>query len=277
MIGSAIYYFSLSVICLAIAIYNLHISSEGKIVKCYKIVQMDSTTYLQYNSSLVNVSESDQTLLNMLGLSMLLPGDSNEPVLGDSNTDTSANNSVNSTLRFLQDINNPIPGVKIYSVPVPQTNVLQILQKAAGAIYIVMLIFSLGLFFMINSLANMVPEEFAHISKFKRILACLCKVLPFLEIILHWLILLIILIIWGLFGTNMCKVSVSTQPGVVMGIDRYYKDTYVLNIVTSAFWILIHYGGAIARDIVYQEPFMYSPDVGNESCVKKLLFKKLGP
>ena len=57
----------------------------------------------------------------------------------------------------------------------------------------------------------------------------------------------------------------------------YEGDVKVLNLVNSIAWILLHYGGAVVRDMTYQEPFMYSPDTGEPNCFRTLFLKKLGP
>ncbi len=56
--GSAMYYLFLAVACLAIAIFDMNISSEGKTVQCYNSVLMDKSNYDSYLSTLNSIKYS---------------------------------------------------------------------------------------------------------------------------------------------------------------------------------------------------------------------------
>ena len=62
-----------------------------------------------------------------------------------------------------------------------------------------------------------------------------------------------------------CEISTNSTPGALTDPKQFAKDVNTLNLVNSGIWVLIHYGGGIFREIVYQEPFMYSPDIGTTS------------
>jgi hypothetical protein len=233
------YYLALSVFSLAIGIYNLSASSEGKTMTCYSLVEMDYETYLQYNKTLAN------------------------------------NNAGTTTgLRFIQG--DPTPTYELYIVKVTSSNIYSSLNMLIAIGYMVILVLSLYLTVVISYMANQLPEDFINVGKWKRFFSCFCKIFPIMIILLHWLLLVLILALWMMVLTKTCKTSESTtQLGVTAGM--YYNNVLVLNIVNTAIWILLHYGGATLREILYQEPFMYMPYVGSKNACCVILLRKLGP
>jgi hypothetical protein len=223
------YYLSVSVVCIAITIYNFNMSSTGKLMTCYQNVSMDNTTYSEYEKS-----------------------------LGSSATIQS----------------NYSDGY--YQVLQQGTNIYPSLNTITGIIYLTIMIICLFLSVIISYMSNLLPEDFISISKFKKILICLTKIFPVLIILLHWVILFIILAFWFMIFSNECNYSTSTTLyGISSGM--YFQNILVLNLVNSCLWILLHYGGAVLREILYEEPFMYMPYVGSKNKYAVIILKKLGP
>lgn len=238
--GSTMYYLTLAVAALAIGIYNFNIGGSGKNIQCCSITQMTEIEYKSYNDSLT---------------------------LGG---------AVATTNLCLSIVANQTDSANLFNVKQPSSNIFALLQFIIAILYIIIFGFALYMAFIISFMGNQVPEDFIKISTCKRVLACFCKIVPPLLILVHWLILILILVIWIMVITGNCKDSTSSQPGLVAGQNRYFNDTYMLNIISTSMWILIHYVGAIIKEITYTEPFMYSPDIGKPSC-KSIFLKKLGP
>jgi len=59
--------------------------------------------------------------------------------------------------------------------------------------------------------------------------------------------------------------------------NQYFINCLILVGIDTGFWCLLQYGTAIAREMMYEEPFMYSPLIGKKGMVKNLLVSKLGP
>jgi hypothetical protein len=123
----------------------------------------------------------------------------------------------------------------------------------------------------------MVPDDFIKVGWFKRTCAMFTKLLPPLNILLHWGIMILIIILWILVGTKHCPISAPTLGGFLHNVLMYADSSFVLAIVNSAFWIFLHYGGAIYRDLIYVEPFMYEPQIGKGGFCKAFFIRKLGP
>lgn len=256
MIAPAIYYLSLSITCLALCIYNLNISESSKGLQCYKIETMDATNYQNYINSLQNNTQNLTSAENYFNL----------------NTGTNTGVSSNPSTSFLSANNSGV----FYQVPVEETNKYKNLQKTIGALYIIISILSLFISLSVNYMSNLIPEDFINMGKIKRFFGSLSKLLPIVNIILHWVILGLIIVIWGFVGAKACEKSLSTDPSVISQPNKYYSDTWILNTVTSAFWILIHYLGSCLREIFYKEPFMYSQASIKKSCLRTF-FTKVGP
>ena len=168
-------------------------------------------------------------------------------------------------------------GITTYYVPVPGGNLYYIFAFGIAVAYGIILIMAILLTIVVYWMSDMVPEDFVKIGKCKRWTAVFTKILPPIIILIHWIILLLILVFWVMILMGSCEV---TQPSsTIFGFNslKYGRDSFVLNLVTSIIWVLLHYGGAIYRDITYTEPFMYSPDIGETSAFKSLVLKKLGP
>lgn len=141
--------------------------------------------------------------------------------------------------------------------------------------YIIILVLSIFLSCVINALSNQLPEDYLNMGKCKRFLACFCKIFPPVLIILSWINFILIIVIWIMLVVNKDYKYTDEKTGTEN--TDYEGDVKVLNLVNSIAWILLHYGGAVVRDMTYQEPFMYSPDTGEPNCFRTLFLKKLGP
>jgi hypothetical protein len=237
--GNSKYYLALTVATLSVGIYNFASSSEGAKLQCFSISSMTYQEYKAYNDSIANATTK-------------------VPILPANITLDAGENSV-------------------YDVPMAGSNIINMLQIVIAFAYIAVCGLSILLAAVIWWMENMVPDDFLNISKCKKACAILCKVIPPFLIFAHYIILIVIIIVWIMIVTGGCVMSVSNVPGIVVNKDKYSTDSKVLNIVTTCIWFLIHYGGAIVRDVVYQEPFMYSPVIGDQSVVKVIFLKKLGP
>ena len=164
-----------------------------------------------------------------------------------------------------------------YNVEVEEGNIYKTLTLVIAIIYIIYLVLSLFLSCVSNMMSNQTPEDYIKIGTCKKFLACFCKILPPVLIILSWINFILFVVFWILITVGKCEYSESITPGKFMGKKDYFNDNKVLILVNSCFWILLHYGGAIVRGMTYVEPFMYSPEIGKPNMIKTLLFKKLGP
>jgi len=162
-------------------------------------------------------------------------------------------------------------------VQVTEGNIYKTLTLIIAIIYIIYLVLSLFLSCVSNMMSNQTPEDYIKIGTCKKFLACFCKILPPVLIILSWVNFILFVVFWILITVGKCEYSYSDTPGKFMDKKDYFNDNKVLILVNSCFWILLHYGGAIVRGMTYVEPFMYSPEIGKPNMIKTLLFKKLGP
>ena len=153
------------------------------------------------------------------------------------------------------------------------SNLLALMQIIIAICYIIIASLSIILVLIINNMANMVPDDFLAIGSCKRFLASFTKICPPLFILIHYVIFIIIAIIWILTLIGTCSYSVPTGS-TYFDATKYFKQTQITNLVTSIIWFFLHFVGAIIRDIVYQEPFMFSPTIGKPtffgSCIKKV-------
>ena len=162
-------------------------------------------------------------------------------------------------------------------VQVTEGNIYKTLTLIIAIIYIIYLVLSLFLSCVSNMMSNQTPEDYIKIGTCKKFLACFCKILPPVLIILSWVNFILFVVFWILITVGKCEYSNSDTPGKFPDEKDYFNDNKVLILVNSCFWILLHYGGAIVRGMTYVEPFMYSPEIGKPNMIKTLLFKKLGP
>lgn len=167
--------------------------------------------------------------------------------------------------------------VDLTKVQVTEGNIYKTLTLIIAIIYIIYLVLSLFLSCVSNMMSNQTPEDYIKIGTCKKFLACFCKILPPVLIILSWINFILFVVFWILITVGKCEYSYSDTPGKFMDEKDYFNDNKVLILVNSCFWILLHYGGAIVRGMTYVEPFMYSPEIGKPNMIKTLLFKKLGP
>jgi len=167
--------------------------------------------------------------------------------------------------------------IDLDKVEVSEGNIYKTLTLIIAIIYIIYLVLSLFLSCVSNMMSNQTPEDYIKIGTCKKFLACFCKILPPVLIILSWINFILFVVFWILIIVGKCEYSKSITPGKFMDEKDYFNDNKVLILVNSCFWILLHYGGAIVRGMTYVEPFMYSPEIGKPNMIKTLLFKKLGP
>jgi hypothetical protein len=163
------------------------------------------------------------------------------------------------------------------TVEYEQGNSYKTLTLVIAIIYIIFLVLSLFLSCVSNMMSNQTPEDYVKIGTCKKFLACFCKILPPVLIILSWVNFILFIVFWIFIVTKKCEKSKSETPTTLLGENDYYNDNKVLALVNSCFWVLLHYGGAIVRGMTYVEPFMYSPEIGNPNIIKTLFLKKLGP
>jgi hypothetical protein len=250
------YYLFISVACLSIAIYNLTIADQSKNLHCYTIQQMD---FFALNNYIKQVGNETQ---NLTAVESYLTGTSvlkNFIELQNLNSSTSLGTSVT------------------YSIPLEKSNPYIKLQKAIGIIYVILTFLNLLMSSCVNFMMNLTPEDFFNMGRLKRYLGSVCKIVPILNIVVHWVIFIFIIVIWGYVGTKACDRSLEIGAGISIEIGRYYIEIWTLNTVSTGMWLLIHYLGACLRETFYQEPFMYNPPVGKKSCVRMMCFSKLGP
>ena len=243
MVGGVLYYIMLFVVSLSAGIYNFSVYSTGSKTICY-----------DDNPSIVVVS------INV---------SSNPP------------NSSNSSLQQINLVNNVSNSCLIQSSIIvgnyqydKSTNPLSSLQILLAIFYILICSLSFVLVLIINNMANMVPDDFLKIGNCKKFMAVFTKIFPPFFIVLHYVIFIIILAQCAMIINKTCYNSIFNCGA--KSDNRYYNTSYILNIVTSIIWIFLHYIAAVIRDIVYQEPFMYSPPIGKLTYFG-IILKRIGP
>jgi len=244
MVGGVLYYVMLFVMALSVGIYNFSVFSSGSATTCYAPQVIPAGASGSGSSS--NSSNSSTT-----------------PTV-----DPAASTSNSSTIPTTIVMKDGTTGEK-------STNIFAIIHIVIAIAYLVIAVLSLFLVLIINNMANMVPDDFLKIGGCKRFLACFTKVFPIMFILIHYLIMVAILAEWALYLIGSCNYAVP-NGATYYDETKYYKTVYVLNLVTTIFWAFLQYIGAIIRDVVYQEPFMYSPTVGKPS-FSSIMLKKIGP
>jgi hypothetical protein len=249
---SSYYYLYLAVVTLSISIYNFDIAALGKQRGCYQIIEMNSNDFKKYIVSqgklTENKSDPDYVSLYNLHIATII-------------------NNFNTT-------DNLLP-LAHYNIAEKQTNIYALFQGLIAIFYIIITLLALIMSFLIAKMSNLVPDDFIEMSKFKRMTACICKTFPLILVIFHIIIFVFICVIWGAFSARYCISSASVDAGIVVAPNKYYDDTFSLNIVTTLLWILIHYFGSMFKDVIYQEPFMYT--YSSNKSFSYIMFKKLGP
>ena len=248
MVGAVLYYLMVFVISLSAGIYNFSTFSTGSSTSCYAVLVIPSDLTAAPTSNSSNSTTSTNTT--------------------PAPTPTPAATSNVSTVPTSITMKNGQQGTL-------GTNIYSLLQLVNAILYLLIAVFSIFLVIIINSMANMVPDDFLKMGGCKRFLACFTKILPPLFVLIHYVLMVVVMAIWILILMGSCNYSV---PNGAIYYDelKYYKITYVTNLVTSIIWILLQYVGAIVRDIVYQEPFMYAPTIGKPTFAG-IMLKKVGP
>jgi hypothetical protein len=245
------YYIYLAVITLAMSIYNFQISSEGKELECYRIQNMSEVEYTAFQMSFSTQANRTET--------------------------TEYKALYNLNLKYAIDNLWRNTNGTHYVVAVHGSNDYQILNELIGGFYMAIVFMATLLSLFTYKMANMIPSDFIEISKFKLIAACFCKVLPVLIVVIHYLIIIFIIVIWGFLSSGSCYVSASSTPGVLKIPNYYYQQAWILSIVNTVLWFVLHLIGGVIKDSSYQEPYMYSPLVGKKGYCSYVLLKKLGP
>jgi hypothetical protein len=230
------YYFALTAITLAIAVFNLSIKSTGSNYSCFKLQTLDEVSY----NSFKEVQKSN-------------------------------NVTIPEVTEFTQN------NVKYYLVPSPSSNIYGVIASIIAIGYLIIMGLSLLLTLVLLWMSDMVPEDFVKISWIKKFSAVTTKIFPPLLVILHWIIGILIIVFWITIGLGQCEVSEPQEA--VFGFNRlkYHDDCITLEIVNSCVFILLHYVAAIVKDMIYVEPFMYAPVVGEASPFLDFALKTVGP
>lgn len=249
------YYLFISVACISVAVYNLTLSEQFKNLHCYTVQQMDYFTLNNYIEQVGNETQSLIAVENYLtGTSVLKNFIELQNLAGNSSTTLGAS----------------------YSIPLEKSNPFIKLQKAIGIMYVFLMFFNLIMSCAVTYMINLTPEDFFHVGKLKRFVGAVCKILPFLNIITHWIIFIFIIVIWGYIGTKACEKSLEIKAGVTIDVVRYYIEIWTMNSVSTGMWFLLHYVGGCLRETFYQEPFMYNP-LMKKTWIRSICLSRLGP
>ena len=181
------------------------------------------------------------------------------------------------TADSLRDLQDKVPTV----TQVKESESYSTMIILIALVYIIIFCLALFLSLLLACMSDLIPEDFADAGILKKSAGLLCKILPKLNLILHYVALLLILIVWILQLTKSCNFSKpiledGTSPAKY---DRYayYGDITLVAIVDSIAWVILQYGVAIFRNMIYTEPFMYAPVKGNSSAVIKVVWSSVGP
>ncbi|CAI2382177.1 unnamed protein product [Moneuplotes crassus] len=131
------------------------------------------------------------------------------------------------------------------------------------ALYFVMAALSLIAALLLNRFLVKTPDDFASLGFCDKILGCTLKLIPGLQVLLHYIMAILIIIQWIQILLAGCS-------------DSYGTNALILNCICTFFFCLIHCGGAYIKGIIYQDPFLYRPDEPETSCMG-IMCRKLGP
>lgn len=236
-----LYYLILTITTLSIGIFDISVSGESKDLQCYSLTVINSNTY---DSQLdqINQIRSKYTV-----------------------------KPPNITVSISE-------GTTFYSIPYESTNTYKIFSDLIGAIYLVIMTFSLLMIFIIFWLSDLIPEDFLSMGKVKKAFAIVSKICPTMIVVLHWVVFLLVIIFWIVLSGQSCRVSQLKSGSIFQfNILKYHDLCVNLQIVNSIVVLVLHFVFPIFKDMIYVEPFMYSPKVENTSGFKDVMIRVLGP
>ena len=117
--------------------------------------------------------------------------------------------------------------------------------------------------FLLNRFLIKTPDDFAKLGFCDKFLGWILKLVPGLQVLLHYIMGVLILIQWIQILVAGCS-------------DSYGTNALIVVIILTFFWYLLHWGGAYLKGIIYQDPFLYRPDEP-ELTWGSYLCRKLGP
>ena len=236
-----LYYLILTITTLSIGIFDISVSGESKDLQCYSLTVINSNTY---DSQLdqINQIRSKYTV-----------------------------KPPNITVSISE-------GTTFYSIPYESSNSYKIFSDLIGAIYLVIMTFSLLMIFILFWLSDLIPEDFLSMGKVKKGFAVVSKICPTMIVVLHWVVFLLVIIFWIVLSAETCRVSQLKSGSVFQfNILKYHDLCVNLQIVNSIVVLILHFVFPIFKDMIYVEPFMYSPKVENTSGFKDVMIRVLGP
>lgn len=170
-----------------------------------------------------------------------------------------------------------VNGINTYTVPTDSSNMYSIFSFIIAIGYFVIMGISFLLTIVLYWLSDLVPDDFIAMGRIKRFTAVTTKIFPPFIVLLHWIVMVLIIIFWIMLVMGTCEYSKQATPTFDFNNFRYHNQCVTLQIVNSIVFFLLHYVGAILKDMIYVEPFMYSPQVGESSMFKEVVFRILGP
>lgn len=165
----------------------------------------------------------------------------------------------NGNVEVLNNITNNYPGI----------------INCIGSFYFILFLIGTFLCIIINSLNHILPSDFLIITWKKRVCGMFCKIIPKIINLLSWIIFIFIITLFCLIGSKNCKICIKNNKKSYD--SSYYKEVLILNIINICFWIALHYGGGIIRQIISNEPFMYSSINRKNKIIQKIIFDYIGP
>jgi hypothetical protein len=228
----SIYYLSVAVTCLAVSIYNFSVANKSKNLQCFELEQITPPDYQSYVNSLKNNTQAYNNFM------IIINRNESGKIYVDEHI-----------IENTED--------QLITIPILTNNRYSGMQAAIGALYVIMMFFSVMECLSIRFMSDMVPEEFIHLNKLTQSFGFISKNLPYFLATLHYGVFVLIIVIWGYIATTSCFYSVNIQPGEYSYWNGLFIETWIMNLVTSIIWLLLHYVGSIIREIFYKEPFMY--------------------
>lgn len=239
-----LYYMAITVATLSIAIFNFSIYSTGKKLQCYHLSTMDEAGYKEYTTNFKNNNDESNSKPNP-----------NAPQV----------------VQFKKN------NINYYSVPMISDNIYKTFAVLIAISYLIIMLFSMLLCIILLWMSNMVPDDFLNMSRIKKAAAVITKVLPPCLVLIHWLIMLLIIIFWIVIVAERCIVTEPFELTYGFNSLRYHNSCITLQIVNTVIFFVLHYVAAVFKDMIYIEPFMYSPQVGEKSMFKNWCLRILGP
>ena len=148
---------------------------------------------------------------------------------------------------------------------------------AIGIVYLTCFACAFLFFFFMLYYSGKIPKDFTKMGRIARLFGCLVRRFVKAIVLLHYIILILLLVLIGQVGSGTGQKCTHIMPDGTPKLGEAYTQGVILILVLSFFWMLLHFGGAVVKSIMYVDSYIFEPDDATEIRVFRILLKKLGP